>query len=254
LKVYVAAKFENKEEVRAVYALLLQAGHTITVDWTVEPGEGDLGSEDYHKLQEEWAIKDAQGVIDCDVLVMLPHDRSKGAYAELGMAIALGKKSILVLPEKPFNCVFFHHPLVGWVPDFSIEVARHLALIVEHWETNRKAMTARWKPEADDDKTWGRNPLMFNAVLPHSHWLRIPWTGSRLEAQLAAKTGLIDPDNFKLTKSLRADCNTGHTVIFDIGQLEDLRAGSPEAYQDAMRVACLDLTNCAVCADKASGL
>ena len=164
MKVYVAAKFENKEEVRAVYALLLQAGHEVTVDWTVEPGEEDLGSEDYHKLQEEWAIKDAQGVIDCDVLVMLPHDRSKGAYAELGMAIALGKKSILVLPEKPFNCVFFHHPLVGWVNKFSLDVARGLPGILARWASNKKAMTARWKPESDSDLSWGRNPLMLNAI------------------------------------------------------------------------------------------
>ena len=82
MRVYVAGKWEEKERVRQVQTLLRKAGHTITFDWTKSAGLG----------LEKQASRDTVGVLTADAFVGvfekdLPY---RGAYTELGMAIATG--------------------------------------------------------------------------------------------------------------------------------------------------------------------
>ena len=102
LKIYVAGKLEDKDRVRVIQAMLRNAGHEITVDWTTNSQNS--------RVQ---AIKDLRGVADADILVAvfekdLPY---KGTYVELGAALALGKP-VYILGPNARKCIFLKHPNV----------------------------------------------------------------------------------------------------------------------------------------------
>lgn len=90
MNIYVAGKFEAKEEVRRVQNLLIDGGHTISSDWTQESTEG-LEGEALQAYLAECAVKAVNGVLECDVMVLLTHELGKGMYTELGLAIAYGR-------------------------------------------------------------------------------------------------------------------------------------------------------------------
>lgn len=105
MKIYVAGKWQEKEQVRQLQQGLRDRGHTITYDWTQQEEEGAV----LHCC----ALNDASGVIEADSLVArlvnpLPY---RGALAEIGMAIGLGKRVYIIghgCPHFIFEC----HPLV----------------------------------------------------------------------------------------------------------------------------------------------
>lgn len=83
MKIYIASKFENKENVRNLIKECINMGHTVPYDWTYA-GIADI----------EQACFDLEGVRNCDILVGLfnvPDVQYKGAIAEVGMAMALNK-------------------------------------------------------------------------------------------------------------------------------------------------------------------
>ena len=61
MRVYVAGKFEDIDEVRAVQKLLKGAGHTISFDWT----RNDVG------FCDPQAVRDYMGVFKADALVFV---------------------------------------------------------------------------------------------------------------------------------------------------------------------------------------
>jgi nucleoside 2-deoxyribosyltransferase len=81
MRVYVATKWEEIPRAREVMATLIQAGHTITYDWT--HGE---------QFNLEQAQADKQGVLTADAMVFIAEKplAYNGALAEFGMAIARG--------------------------------------------------------------------------------------------------------------------------------------------------------------------
>ena len=81
MKVYVAAKCEDKANSALLMNQLREVGHTISYDWT-----------QCSVCNEEQARRDMEGVLDADVFVgifveNLPY---LGAVAEFGMAAARG--------------------------------------------------------------------------------------------------------------------------------------------------------------------
>jgi nucleoside 2-deoxyribosyltransferase len=119
VKVYVAGKFQEKERVRRVQALVREYGHEITCDWTVE----DDSLFDGEALRAYWrrcAQDDVAGVRACDALILLPHARGKGLWVELGIALALNKRVIVVGfdgDDSHQPCIFCKLPQVEWAPD-----------------------------------------------------------------------------------------------------------------------------------------
>jgi hypothetical protein len=110
VRVYVASKFEEKEYVAELYEWLREDGHVITHDWTGEDDAGKSGAEldTYHT---KCARQDVDGVMEAEAVVLLPHDRGKGLYVEMGIAIGLGLPIVCwkydgTLPE----CIFLKHP------------------------------------------------------------------------------------------------------------------------------------------------
>lgn len=96
MKIYVAAKFEEKQLVKEVQAALVKAGHTITHDWTNKPAT------------------DLNGVREADLLVLLLPPAGGESMIELGAALALDKHVLLVLSsmDAGIDNVFFALPQV----------------------------------------------------------------------------------------------------------------------------------------------
>ena len=73
-RVFVSGQIGDVEAVRNVQAAFEAAGHRITHDWTHnETGDKLLGGKakfDYPEASAERAVKDMQGVIDCDIYVI----------------------------------------------------------------------------------------------------------------------------------------------------------------------------------------
>jgi len=104
VKCYVAGKFEETDRVQEVQDVLKAVGHTITHDWTRSPRGLSKRAQ---------ALLDTRGVLDADILVIIfEKDLGyKGAYTELGVALALGKP-VYILGEYGKSNVFVHHPNV----------------------------------------------------------------------------------------------------------------------------------------------
>jgi hypothetical protein len=85
--------------------MLCSAGHTLTYDWTI--GE---------QLSPEQAVRDLNGVIESDFLAVLAERNLayKGAYVELGAALASGKP-VYIIGQGMDECLFLKHPLVSYV-------------------------------------------------------------------------------------------------------------------------------------------
>jgi hypothetical protein len=119
--VYAASKFENKEIIRVVHDELRRRGHTVTSDWTTEDATGMAG-EVLESYMRECADKAVDGVCAAEVLLLIDHPACKGAYSELGIAIGLDKKIIVVggVPGRHgFQNVMMHLPEVTHLATIS---------------------------------------------------------------------------------------------------------------------------------------
>ena len=99
MKVYVAAKWEEKEAARRAQRELRSLGHSITFDWTT--GDG--------KNQESEAKSDLQGVELADAVIVLNHDRLFGGATEMGIAIG-NRIPVYVVNHHVRDNIFFHLP------------------------------------------------------------------------------------------------------------------------------------------------
>ncbi len=115
MKIYVAARFTDKEMVQDVYRKLTQAGHNITADWTKHK---NVKPYDEHPVQAgEYATEDMSGVMASDVFILFTSaEPGSGVSAELGGAIACntltGKPRIYVVGPYAHTNAFFFHPAV----------------------------------------------------------------------------------------------------------------------------------------------
>lgn len=116
MKVYVAAKFDEKDKVKKAHDLLKEKGHEITVDWTlhklIKPYVENVD------LARKYSERDMNGVKECDVFILFTDNKktNTGMYVELGAAIfsnvTIGKPKIFVIGEDTTYGVFFFHPAV----------------------------------------------------------------------------------------------------------------------------------------------
>lgn len=116
MKIYVAARFFDKEKVKEVYKRLKADGHEITADWTDHVNPKPY--EKNRKMCEEYSIKDINGVLNCDVLILITNEiAGAGSSTELGAAIALNlsfkKPEIYVVGEYINNNTFYFHHSVN---------------------------------------------------------------------------------------------------------------------------------------------
>jgi nucleoside 2-deoxyribosyltransferase len=103
VNVYVASKFENQSETKYAQKLLEQAGHSITYDWT----QNDETRRDEPGFLAACAENDFAGVAKADALVLLGAPLMRGAYVELGIALAYDIPVVVVGRHECEN-IFLH--------------------------------------------------------------------------------------------------------------------------------------------------
>lgn len=119
MKVYVAGGSDERDTVaQPMIDRLRAAGVEITHDWTrCEGYERDSATAE----RAEWARQDLEGVRAADIVwMMVPAERSTGASAEFGAALALRKRVIVSGPQAR-GSIFF--------------------LLAEHFRTHEEAFT-----------------------------------------------------------------------------------------------------------------
>ncbi len=120
-RVYVASSFEQKEDVRVIHRMLIDAGHEITADWTTHNEIASLESEQERKsLKQQYAVEDTEGVKSATVYALLLGERkSTGAHIELGIALgaSIGKVCLIGNPDE--SQLFYSHPAITVFPDVS---------------------------------------------------------------------------------------------------------------------------------------
>ena len=115
MKIYLAARFGKKEEVRYLYRRFKELGYEIASDWTlhkpIKPYESN------HETAREYSIEDINAVRNCDVFILMTDEAGTGMYVELGVAISSnieqGKPKIYVIGEHTSRSMFYFHPSVN---------------------------------------------------------------------------------------------------------------------------------------------
>jgi hypothetical protein len=140
MKAYVVSKFENKSVVQDVQRRLVELGHTITYDWTPSSIEGMTEAQaSIHQAKQ--AVKDYNGVVDCDLFFFICHKDVKGTLVELGGALFLKKQTFIIGDLSQCMNVFFYLP-----KDFAPFI-RFMPTIDAAIESLKKG---EWTPEAYD--------------------------------------------------------------------------------------------------------
>lgn len=108
MRIYVAAKYEDRDFVRSLYRTLESKGHEITCDWT----DHDIYPEDAPNNQKAYfAVDDINGVRECDLLiaVFLWERHQRGALIEIGAALGLGKP-VAIIGDYENSSTLLQHP------------------------------------------------------------------------------------------------------------------------------------------------
>ena len=114
-KVYIAARFHEKEEVFRISKLLSNLGYEVISSWlshkSVKP---------YHENQELskiYSIEDINLATQSDYFLVLTSDAGTGMYVELGAAILsnikIGKPIIYVVGDHINRSMFYFHSSVN---------------------------------------------------------------------------------------------------------------------------------------------
>jgi hypothetical protein len=104
VKVYLAAKFGQKNEMRTVRDFLTNEGHEVTSRWIDVEHQEDASHTvtDAHRI--EYAKMDVDDVLAADALIAFSGLRSEpsiggGRHVEFGIALQAGKDIIVVGPK-----------------------------------------------------------------------------------------------------------------------------------------------------------
>ena len=100
MKVYLAARFERRDELRGYRDALQKEGIEVTSRWLDCSPRPDTASSEFELFLKEWGIKDEEDVRRSDALVLFTHGEGGrgGMNVEYGLAVGLGKRVLLVGP------------------------------------------------------------------------------------------------------------------------------------------------------------
>lgn len=113
MKIYIATRFDQQLDGRAIRAELEAMGHEVTSTWLDEPADKDplqAAEDDLRDLDRADAI-----------LVVHQSSGGRGMWIEMGYAIAKGQIIILLgwNPQKDRGSVFYHLPEVTHIAHLS---------------------------------------------------------------------------------------------------------------------------------------
>lgn len=116
MKAYVTGRFHDKENIRAIYKMLLAHGHTITLDWTTYPHLKPYFNNPDDS--EKAALMCISAIAESDIFIFLTHPEvAGGSSVELGAAIlsyeVRGKPIIYMVGQYNTQVLFYYHPAVN---------------------------------------------------------------------------------------------------------------------------------------------
>ena len=116
MKVYIAAKFKDKEKVKKLNELFKKKGYKLSGDWTDHIQVSPYNKEP--KRSTAYAIEDMNGAKNCDVFILLTNEvGGTGSSTELGAAILshilFNKPKIYVVGKDIGVNMFYFHPSVN---------------------------------------------------------------------------------------------------------------------------------------------
>lgn len=158
MKIYVAGRTKNIEEVNTIQAELTRRGHSITHDWTGPEGGISGDWSDSPELAKKVAIKDFLGVTNADGVIMCGYGCQEGggglgAFIEAGIALASNIPIVIVGPMR--ESVFWYAPIVARVAqdtDEDLSIADEAATASVMLESLHRRLQLGLKP---DDATVG---------------------------------------------------------------------------------------------------
>ena len=115
MKIYLAARFDKKQEVRDLYERFKKLGYEISADWTLHKPIKPYKNNP--ETARDYSIEDIDAVRNCDVFILMTDEAGTGMYVELGAAISSnlehGKPKIYVIGEHTSRSMFYFHPSVN---------------------------------------------------------------------------------------------------------------------------------------------
>lgn len=115
MKVYVAARYFDKDKVRSVYEKFQELGYEVPTDWTQYEALKPYNNNP--EKTQDCSVDFILSARDCDVFVLLCNEEvGAGMHVELGVAISSqlegGKPRIYVVGECNTDSMFYFHPSV----------------------------------------------------------------------------------------------------------------------------------------------
>lgn len=100
MKIYLASKFNLKDDVQYLSNLLEEEGHEITVKWWEKDFKkefGEISDDEWYTLPDIESVcsRNFRGIDEADVVILiasLEAQKFNGANIEMGYALAKGKK------------------------------------------------------------------------------------------------------------------------------------------------------------------
>lgn len=108
MKIYIAAKYHRRFDLRPVAERIQALGHTITGDW-IWDDEAAGDNIQYHAIRDVEQVREADCLIFCGE-PQASENRGGGRWFEFGLAFALGKQTIAWLDYDPSKGGHDHLP------------------------------------------------------------------------------------------------------------------------------------------------
>lgn len=134
MKVYLAAKFERKMEMRGIRDRLVANGHEVTSQWIDVEHTEDHNVQVTDEMRVNYAHMDIDDVLRADVLIAFSHPRSEpgiggGRHVEFGVALQSGTPIIVVGPKGEH--IFHYITDVEHVADVDALIGHLISLSTE---------------------------------------------------------------------------------------------------------------------------
>lgn len=121
MKVYVAGKFEKKDQIIDLYRKLESLGHEISYDWTTHKNIKPYIEN--QEIAKKYAENELNGIAKSDIFIYLAEENGHTLPMELGAALMLAKtksKPIIYAVGEFNDCSpWFFNPLVERVNDIQ---------------------------------------------------------------------------------------------------------------------------------------
>lgn len=131
MKVYFAASFHRKDELKPIRADFQADGIEVTSSWLDQPHKPTAGLEDLTEEEHRrFAVRDLHDIFQSDAMVYFAVELSQaparaGRHVEFGFALGIG---LLIIVVGPKENIFHYAP--GVIHVDNIEQAKNL--ILEH--------------------------------------------------------------------------------------------------------------------------